>query len=296
MHDGQEGPAPHSDAPHEITRRDIRDAPAASALPAAGAVARVHAMSSWSRGRKMLAIGSAIGGIGLIALGVATTGAGDQSALADGPVTTYADRVDPASDEGVPAGTPDSIAETDAPEPGPTTESDPDAPANRPDAGDPRVEEPGGAGTPSSPGTGPGTEEPGTGTPGTTPGTNPGTNPGTSNPGTSNPGTNPGTSPTAPSTPKPLGFAGLTENHTLSLLGIKVLGSYTLSLTGQPGSSASVTYGSASAGTATFDGDGRATVTLGRSLIDLGLRNPTIRVAYSDGTAGSAIEAARDSI
>ena len=86
------------------------------------------------------------------------------------------------------------------------------------------------------------------------------------------------------------------KNYVLSILGIKVLGSYTLSVTGQPGAAASVSYGSSNAGTLRFDGSGRASITLGASLLNLGLTNPTIRVAYSDGTAGSAIEAARDSL
>jgi hypothetical protein len=70
-----------------------------------------------------------------------------------------------------------------------------------------------------------------------------------------------------------------------------------LTISGNPGSQAIVTYGSADAGTITFGADGSATVTFGKSLIDLaGLTNPLVRVSYSDGTAGSAIESRRDSL
>ncbi len=96
--------------------------------------------------------------------------------------------------------------------------------------------------------------------------------------------------------PKPLAFAGLKENYTIGLLGIRLLSSYTLSLSGEPGSAATVWYGATRAGSVTFNSNGRATITLGRSLLSLGLSNPLIRVAYSDGTAGSEISARRDSI
>lgn len=103
--------------------------------------------------------------------------------------------------------------------------------------------------------------------------------------------------PSVPAAPRPLAFAGISENYVLGdILGIKLLSSYTLSVTGQPGTTATVAYGSTNAGTVTFDGNGYASLTLGKSLLNLGLGNPIIRVAYSDGTAGSAIEAYRDSL
>ncbi|GAA3934287.1 hypothetical protein [Microbacterium soli] len=96
--------------------------------------------------------------------------------------------------------------------------------------------------------------------------------------------------------PQPLRFTGLVEHHTISLLGIKLLSSYTLSLSGEPGATASVTYGSVHAGSVRFSGAGHASLTLGGSLIDLGLHNPIIRAEYSDGTAGAAIEVRRNAI
>jgi|GEM_PF-3508619 len=98
-----------------------------------------------------------------------------------------------------------------------------------------------------------------------------------------------------PATPKPLAFTGLTENR-VTLLGIPLLSSYTLSLSGEPGSRASVTYGLLSAGSVTFDGNGRATLKIGGSLLGITLSNPIIRAKYTDGTAGAAVEARRDSI
>ncbi|GAA5144877.1 hypothetical protein GCM10025768_01260 [Microbacterium pseudoresistens] len=95
---------------------------------------------------------------------------------------------------------------------------------------------------------------------------------------------------------QPLAFTGLTEHHTITLLGIRILSGYTLSLSGHPGSTATVWYGGARAGSVTFSSAGTASLTLGGSLLDLGLGNPTIRAAYSDGTPGSEISQPRDSI
>jgi len=111
-------------------------------------------------------------------------------------------------------------------------------------------------------------------------------------PGSPTPG-NPAPAP-APVAPAPLAFTGLTENTTLGLLGIRILASDTLSLAGQPGATATVSYDSARAGSVTFDGAGRATVTVNGSLVDLG--DPVITVAYSDGTAGSVLRARRSAI
>lgn len=101
--------------------------------------------------------------------------------------------------------------------------------------------------------------------------------------------------PQPPAAPQPLRFTGLVEHYT-SVLFIRLLSSYTLSLSGEPGATASVSYGSRPAGSVTFDDSGRATLTLGKSLVDLGLTDPIIRAAYSDGTEGAVIEARRDSI
>ncbi|WP_309127221.1 hypothetical protein [Microbacterium sp.] len=98
--------------------------------------------------------------------------------------------------------------------------------------------------------------------------------------------------PTA--TPAPLRFTGLTANYALSLLGVRLLSSYTLSLSGEPGATASVTYGGRSAGSVTFGGDGHASLNIGGDLLDLS--DPMVRATYSDGTNGAAIEAPRDSI
>ncbi|MFB7843725.1 hypothetical protein [Microbacterium sp. NPDC056052] len=129
---------------------------------------------------------------------------------------------------------------------------------------------------------------------GTTPGTpvaEPGTPSGASAP--SGPGA-PSGPPPAPAAPKPLAFAGLTRNSTIGLLGIRIFSSDTLSLSGEPGATASVSYGSSPTGSVTFDESGRATLTVGGSLIDLG--DPVITVAYSDGTAGTAIHARRSAL
>jgi hypothetical protein len=97
-----------------------------------------------------------------------------------------------------------------------------------------------------------------------------------------------------PAAPKPLAFTGITPNYAIDILDIKLLASYTLSLSGQPGAKASVTYAGLPAGSVTFDNGGRASLVVGASL--LGLSNPMIGASYSDGTAGSAIQARRDSI
>lgn len=95
---------------------------------------------------------------------------------------------------------------------------------------------------------------------------------------------------------RPLAFTGISETHAIGLLGIRILSSYTLSLSGQPGATASVVYDGATAGSVTFDAGGRARITLGGSLISAGLRDPVIRVSYTGGTVGADIQATRDSI
>lgn len=102
--------------------------------------------------------------------------------------------------------------------------------------------------------------------------------------------------PQVPAAPAPLAFTGITPNQTVGLLGIRILSSYTLSLSGQPRSTASVTYGGAPAGSVTFDGSGRASITVGAGALDLGIGNPMITAAYADGTAGQPIQAHRNSI
>jgi len=109
------------------------------------------------------------------------------------------------------------------------------------------------------------------------------------------PAPDPPTTAPQPVATKPLAFTGLTENRA-TVLGIPLLSSYTLSLSGEPGSTASVTYGSLPAGSVTFDGGGHASLKLGGSLLGIKLSNPVIRAAYSDGTAGASVEARRDSI
>nr|WP_314842226.1 hypothetical protein [uncultured Microbacterium sp.] len=271
-----------------------------SSLPAASPVARARAaVSSWSRGRKTLAIGSVLGGAALITIGVLTTGASAGPGY-NAPVTVYADSTQQSGEPADDSAEQLSVAETDeaveTKDPTDATEQD----GTTPDATDPPVSD---TTDPSNPGTSdPGTSNPGTSDPGTS-------DPGTSDPGTSGPGgTDPGTLPPPPTTqnpppppptqdppqPAPLAFAGLQKNYGIKVGPLSVLSSYTLTITGQPGAVATVTYGSTSAGSVTFDGNGRATTTFGGSLINLGLNNPTIRVAYSDGTG--AIEAPRDSL
>jgi len=133
----------------------------------------------------------------------------------------------------------------------------------------------------------------------------PGPEPAPSQPAPSQPApapTQPAPAPSQPApappvaAPDPLGFVGISKNQVIGLLGIRVLSSYTLSLSGEPGATASVQYGSLRAGSVTFNDNGRASITLGRSLLDVGLANPLITVAYSDGTPGDPISARRDSI
>jgi len=178
--------------------------------------------------------------------------------------------------------------------PGPLPRTDPTAQPTAPATPAPAPATPAPA-TPADeqlapPSTGDGTTP---GTPVAEPGTpsDPSTPPGPSTP--SGPGA-PSGPPPAPAAPKPLAFAGLTRNATIGLLGIRILSSDTLSLSGEPGAMASVSYGSSPAGSVTFDGSGRATLTVGGSLIDLG--DPVITVAYADGTAGAAIHARRSAL
>ncbi|MBW8762385.1 MAG: hypothetical protein JF592_07340 [Microbacterium sp.] len=264
-----------SDAPESTGARKVRHSAEATApLPAAGAVARAHSrVNGWSRPRKILAIGSVVVGMGLIAFGLFSPGGGDVTALANGPVTTYADRTDdkvPAGEYGVVdrTGAPTSPA-TDEPS---TDEAKTDETKPTPDSESPT--------TPHS-------DDPGTTTPGTTTPTDPGT------PTTPTAPTVP-TTPTTPPpvTPKSLTFAGVQKEK--SPLGL--ITSYTLSVTGNPGSKALVKYGTLEAGTITFDSDGNGSIGVGGALLGLNLFNPMIRVSYSDGTAGSAIEARRDDI
>ena len=117
--------------------------------------------------------------------------------------------------------------------------------------------------------------------------------------GTSQPsGPQPGSpdTPTAPAAATPLAFTGITPNQTIGLLGIRILSSYTLTLSGQPGSTAAVTYDGSPAGSVTFDGSGRASITVGAGALDLGIGDPLITAAYSDGTPGAPIQARRSAI
>lgn len=289
MFEGQEGPALESGAPGHIGRKHSRSAAEATALPAAGPVARVRPrMSGWSRPRKALAIGSVVGGIGLIAFGMATSSTQDLSALANIPVTTYADRIDSSGSAGsVPVGE-YGVVDQGITEQQRTPAKEDDGSKRDTDTSESTRADDQAGSDPAPPATG--TDQP------TTP-TTP-TGPTTPVPPTTPPTTPPTdtTPPTTPVVPKPLAFAGAEKSYLLNVLGIKVLGSYTLTVTGNPGSTASVTYGSRNAGTITFGADGRGSLSVGGALLDLGLSNPTIRVAYSDGTAGTAIEAARDSL
>ncbi|MFE6735850.1 hypothetical protein [Microbacterium sp. NPDC057650] len=102
--------------------------------------------------------------------------------------------------------------------------------------------------------------------------------------------------PATPAAPAPLAFPLIKENRGENWLGIEVLQSYTLSITGQPGSTADVKYGWKDAGTVTFDAAGRATIDIGRSVLDLIPGNALVRAEYSDGTEGDAIEMRRKDI
>lgn len=276
MFQGQEGPVADPDAPESSGPGKVRHSAEATApLPAAGAVARAHSgVSGWSRPRKILAISSVVVGVGLIAFGLFSPGGGDVTALANAPVTTYADRTDdkvPAGEYGVVdrTGAPTSPA-TDEPS---TNEAKTDEAKTTPDSESPT--------TPHS-------DDPGTTTPGTTTPTDPGTPTTPTAP----------TTPTVPTTPppvapKPLAFVDMREEPG-GVLGLGA--SYTLLVSGNPGSQASVSYGSSNAGTITFGDDGQGSLFLGESVIKLDLTNPLVRVAYSDGTVGDAIEARRDDI
>lgn len=321
MDQGHEG-APIMAAPAPGLRRSSRAAGAAVALPAAGTVARVHSAGSiWtSRRTRAIAAAAIVIGTGYLVATMLTTGAADTSGQ---PWSASAQGQEGGGLPGMLGGSDrnpaalidldDRARDTESSDSDNADESDTDKSDTDKSDSDRASLDPGADSGSTDPGTSnPGTN-PGTTDPGTSPPTNPGTTP--TNPGTTptNPGTTPTnpTNPTTPTTPtnpptstpsppapapKPLAFAGLQENYTLNLLGIKLIGSYTLSLTGQPGATASVTYGSNDVGAVKFDSSGRASIKIGSSLVDLKLSNPLIRVAYSDGTAGSAIEARRDSI
>ena len=105
------------------------------------------------------------------------------------------------------------------------------------------------------------------------------------------------TAPTpAPAAPAPLAFTGITANQTVGLLGIRILSSYTLTLSGQPGSTAAITYGGTATGSVAFDASGRTSITVGAGAIDLGIGNPVITAAYTDGTPGAPVQARRNAI
>src|SRR5690606_13071862 len=154
-----------------------------------------------------------------------------------------------------------------------------------------------GADSPGPGTTAPGTTHPDPSTPPDSGTVNPAPEPSAPAPPAPAPAPAPAPNPPAPkpAAPAPLAFTGLTENR-VTLLVIPLLSSYTLSLSGEPGSKASVTYGSLPAGSVTFDDGGRATLTIGGSLLGIGLSNPIIRAKYTDGTAGAAVETRRDSI
>ncbi|REJ06403.1 hypothetical protein DY023_06395 [Microbacterium bovistercoris] len=103
-------------------------------------------------------------------------------------------------------------------------------------------------------------------------------------------------SPSAPVAPAPLAFTGITENRGDNAIGIEIVKSYTLTMTGEPGSTASVEYGWKDAGSVTFDAAGRASLDIGRSVLTLIPGNPRVRAEYSDGTEGDPIEMRRKDI
>lgn len=277
-------------------RRDARAA-APAGLPAATPIA--HAPQEVAVVHRGLLIAGfafiAVIGLAATTVGILTSGVGagvtaDASASRHGATSLLAERGVPSAADDEPEGPADAGdagASTD-----PSTATDPDAPAD------------GVANAPVDAGGAPPASGPGSSVPGTGP-SDPGpADPGPANPGPTNPGpttpTNPVPSdpappaPAPPAAPKPLAFTGITPNYALNILGIKLLASYTLSLSGQPGAKAAVTYGGLPAGTVTFDSGGRASLVVGASL--LGLSNPMIGASYSDGTAGAAIQARRDSI
>lgn len=141
--------------------------------------------------------------------------------------------------------------------------------------------------------TGPGSSLPDASTPGSSAPTTPPTPTAPTAPSPAPPPSSPAPPPAAP---RALAFTGITAHHAVNLLGIRVLSGYTLALTGEPGATASVTYAGMRAGSVTFDEAGAARITLGGSLLNLGLTDPLVRAAYSDGTAGAAVEARRSAI
>ncbi|MFD5224103.1 hypothetical protein ACFWHT_00640 [Microbacterium sp. NPDC058342] len=296
-------------------RRDARVAEAG--LPSAAPIPRAAPKEPAVHRGRLIA-----GFAAVIVIGVASTTAGVLASGTAGPFTADATAGDRASaafaeEGGAPGGFPDSTLLDAAGSTGAGADDPPTADSDSGTDADPQTPPSDGSHSgPSDPAqaapdTGPGTSDPGPTEPGPQ---EPGpSEPGPSEPGPQEPGpeepspvpsqpapqpTQPAPQPTTPppAAPDSLRFLDLTPNYGLDLLGIRLLSSYTLTLAGEPGSRASVTYGSLSAGTVTFDTSGRASIKLGRSLLDLGLSNPTIRVAYSDGTAGGAIEARRDSI
>ncbi|MGQ7312740.1 hypothetical protein ACUOFU_13620 [Microbacterium arabinogalactanolyticum] len=277
-------------------RRDARAA-APAGLPAATPIAHAPQEGAVVHRGLLIAGFAFIAVIGLAAttVGILTSGVGagvtaDASANRHGTTSLLAERGVPSLADDEPEESADS---GDAGAPGdPSAATDPDAPADG--AGNAPVDA-GGAPPASGPGSsvpGPGASDPGPADPGPA-------NPGPTNPGPTTP-TNPVPSdptppaPAPPAAPKPLAFTGIAPNYALNILGIKLLASYTLSLSGQPGAKAAVTYGDLPAGSVTFDSGGRASLVVGASL--LGLSNPMIGASYSDGTAGAAIQARRDSI
>lgn len=272
-------------------RRDRRESVAAKALPAAPPVPSNHAAtSSRSRGGLLVIAGIAVMvlGVGSIAGGMLPLGGGDsggdsqiEAASAHRPADdlvvapcavfasaetggSFTHRGDCDAEDVAAQSREISPGTTPAPVPSgaPVTPEDTKSettPESSPDSGAPA---PGAATVPAQPST---------------------------------PAAPPPTVPAAPAV-QPLAFTGISEKRVAGLLGISVLSSYTLSVTGEPGSTAAISYGSANAGSVTFNSGGRASITLGGSLLSLGLNNPTIRAAYSDGTAGAEIQAARNSI
>lgn len=285
--DAREVPASLWDAPPPRLRRDQH----ASGLPVAVPVE--HAASAPAANRRRLIAGfAAVAAIGAatVTAGVLATAAPFAAApVAD--VATEAESVDPPSaaslaGEGGAHGS-DLRPLNERTEPAPPAAEEPEP---RLDAGSGHRPD---AGTPEDPSVGvqaPGTDAPSPADPG----------PSTPAPAPAPPAPTPPApapppqAPPTPEAPEPLAFTGLAANHAVNLLGITLLSSYTLSVSGEPGATASVTYGGRSAGSMTFGPDGRASLRIGGSL--LGLTNPMVRVAYSDGTAGAVIEARRDSI
>ncbi|WP_309064974.1 hypothetical protein [Microbacterium sp.] len=288
-------------------RRDARRSLVAAPLPAAAPVA--HAPAARPQGalaptRLLFAgVAAAVAAVVAISGGILLGGGGDDPTSAAFTVESReADAAEPAPCAGARAGEGGGLsglarcrgvaepAATDAPRPAETMSPVGTSPhAEAPKSGETRAPAP----LPEAPGAegqgaeGQGAEGPGAQHPPATP------PPG---PGAPAPETPAPRRPAPPPAPDPLHFLGLSENHTVGLLGIRVLGGYTLTVSGEPGATASVSYGGEPAGSLTFDATGRGSITFGRSLVDLGLDNPMIRVAYSDGTAGAAIQARRDDI